>query len=337
MLEVHDLGTLKKIVSKKNPRPGPIAFIGMGLLNPTRLFVLHYDTRSPQAFFCPSFLKIPDLTASELRPEIKNGNNPLWTGFASGETLAEGSMDEAGMVAAVRHLGNSPSGLHHYITKDSGKLKYLHSHEDVTTPGVSLGGSFVLARGFVIDAGTQTNRYRAIGNGANPYRLVPVAGYPAFAEFGYEHPAQVFRVFGLPALNKLVTPPLPTAVSNRLSHPVAEDQTEIMLASAYCDRIAYILPKEKRVIIFPLGLKGGEAGSGFAEPGKSFARKLNLPEGSTVTVQSGPAGLRVDEKTNTLLWDVPQDFKTGQTLQVIMLIKKPDSTEEYAVEKITVP
>jgi hypothetical protein len=38
-----------------------------------------------------------------------------------------------------------------------------------------------------------------------------------------------------------------------------------------------------------------------------------------------------------LCGEVPPDFRTGQTVQVIMLIKKADAKEDFAVENITVP
>jgi hypothetical protein len=38
-----------------------------------------------------------------------------------------------------------------------------------------------------------------------------------------------------------------------------------------------------------------------------------------------------------LIWDVPADIKTGQTVQVIMLITPPSGTQTYVVEKIVIP
>ena len=82
--------------------------------------------------------------------------------------------------------------------------------------------------------------------------------------------------------------------------------------------------------------KGGSSGSDLAEPGKKFTRKLTVPTGSEVTVQSAPEGLRFDKETGCLLWDVPLNFKSGQTVQVIMLVKPPGAKEEYAIERIAV-
>jgi tetratricopeptide (TPR) repeat protein len=334
-LEVYDLETLQKIIAKRNPRPGPIVFIGMGLLNPTRLFVLHFETTGFPPYFSPAFLKLPDLAPFELRPSIKNENNPLRTGHSSADAFMDGSMDERGNIAVVTH---HRSNLYHYIPKENGRLGFFYAHSGFEATGLAHGGAFVLGRGQVVHIGTEKDRYHStLREGSNPYRLVPIAGYPAFVEFRTLRSEYVFRVFGLPSMNKILTTTVAPEVGRRLSHRESHEQTEVVLASSYCDRIAYIMPMEKRVILFPLGLKGSEAGGGIAQPGKNFTRKVNFSAGSTVTVQSGPPGLQVDGKTGTMTWNVPADFKTGQTVQVIMLVKTADGKEEYAVEKITIP
>jgi hypothetical protein len=339
MLETYDLQTLKKVHSQKNPRPGPISYIGMGLLNPTRLFVLHVTKSSAgTTFWSPSFLRLADFAAVDLRPDIKEGNNPLWGMSVLPDTLAEGGMDEYGRIAVVRRVGSSPAGLARYVTTEEGRVDFRFENDTPTTiPEVSHGGGFVLARDRVVPVETTTNVYGRITEGVAPYRLARIAGYPAFAEYCIKNDFTGFRVFGLPAMNTLMTTRLDPAMVRRMTHNNSADQLEIMLASAYCDRIAYILPKDKRLLLFPLGLKSGEPGSGFAQPGKNFTRKLTIANGSRVVVQSGPPGLRFDQATNALIWPVPTDFKTGQTVQVILLISNADGKEEYVVERISVP
>ena len=76
---------------------------------------------------------------------------------------------------------------------------------------------------------------------------------------------------------------------------------------------------------------------GFAEPGKHFERKVEVPPGASVTIQSGPPGLRFDQKANSLVWDVPADAGSGKVLSVVMLIRASADKEEYHVEKISIP
>jgi hypothetical protein len=174
--------------------------------------------------------------------------------------------------------------------------------------------------------------------GSRPYWMAQVAGYQAFVELGSAGAnAVAFRVTSLPAMGNLATLPV-NAISGHV--PSAADvkkQIGTILASAYCDRIACVLAGEKKVVLYPLGLKSGAAGSGFAEAGKHFERKLNIAAGSTVTLQSGPQGLKYDARSSSLVWDVPADTKGGQMIQVIILVKDADAKENYLVEKISVP
>lgn len=336
-IELYDLRTLVKVLSKKSPLPGPISFLGMGLLNPNRLFVL-YEAKSERGlpFYSPALLKIPDLSRADLLPDIKNGNNPLWGTIVTPNILHEGTMDEAGTVAAVTRPKVSPTGLAHYSIREDGKINFTYVHETLGLPMVSQTGNLVVCRRQLFDVGTQDNPYSRIGGGLAPYIMAPVAGFPAFVELRYESKFGGFRVRSVPAMNLITEFPLDPAKTPRLTHSEGNKQHEIMLASAYCDKIAFLLPEAKKILLFPLGLKSGAAGSSFAQPGQHFERKLSIQMGASATIQSGPAGMKFEPSTNSLIWDVPPDAKTGQLIQVILLIKSADLKEEYLVEKISV-
>jgi hypothetical protein len=94
---------------------------------------------------------------------------------------------------------------------------------------------------------------------------------------------------------------------------------------------------KERLVLLPLGLREGTAEDPIAQPGKHFAKKVKIAEGSTVVVESAPRGLIFDPVNNVLNWDVPADFPAGQAVDVIMLVKPRDGEEEYLIEKIRVP
>ena len=73
-----------------------------------------------------------------------------------------------------------------------------------------------------------------------------------------------------------------------------------------------------------------------AHPGKLFERKLTIADGSKVTIQSGPPGLKYDNQKKSLSWDVPPDFKSAQMIQVIMLVTPPGQKPGYVIEKVSV-
>lgn len=125
--------------------------------------------------------------------------------------------------------------------------------------------------------------------------------------------------------------------AQRIINEMPGTNASFMLSSAYCDRVAYLTTAEPKIFLFNLGLKERDQGTDVAHPGAHFERKLNLAVGTSVTVQSGPAGLKFDEASGRLMWDVPKDVKTGQSVQVIMLIKTRDGKQDYRIEKISVP
>ncbi len=189
----------------------------------------------------------------------------------------------------------------------------------------------------LFDPATGKDPYPQTIKGIAPYLLTPTAGYPAIVALEHAGPFFGFRIVGLPGLNSVTTLPLAPEKEKEFVHKDVNAQAEHLVASAYCDRIAILDSAEKKIVLFPLGLKGGSAGSGFAEAGKRFERKLNIPAGAIIAIQSGPTGLKFEPTSGSLVWDVPSDIKRGQMIQVIMLVKGADSKESYLVEKISIP
>ena len=74
-----------------------------------------------------------------------------------------------------------------------------------------------------------------------------------------------------------------------------------------------------------------------AQPGKAFQRKLSVPKGSTVVLESGPKGMTLDTSTQSLNWNVPAEQPKGKSVAVILIVKSSEGLEEYLIEKITVP
>jgi len=337
-LEIYDLDTRRKITSKPVSFPGPVAYIGMGLLNPNRIFLLYHDkTKNGGAFFSPVLLSVPDLNSVDLQADINGGINPLWNMVpAAGEKL-QGDMDETGNFAVVSKVGISVVGAGYYTIRSDNRVDFSFHLQINSAPRLGLNGKIVVARRSLLDPATGSNPYLKIDESVNPYNTAPTAGYPAFLTLVSRKDFFGFRLIGLPGMNSISTMPQPKERYKDFNHLDSKDQVETLLASSYCDRFAYVLPAAKKVVVFPLGLKGGEAGSGFAQPGKRFERKLEVADGSTVTIQSGPPGLKYDPVGKLLTWDVPADTKTAQIIQVIMLVKGADAKEAYVVEKISVP
>jgi hypothetical protein len=330
-LDLHDLATLRKVTTKTIPAEGPLRFLGMGLLNPTRMTVLQLVKGANGEALRPLSVKLPELTSSELVPNDPNASQAMPVSSAD----LEGAMDEAGNVLAVSRPEVSPQGFAQYVLRGS-TVDFNYQRVSLGTPAVSADGKYIVCRRTIFSASTPGKTDNLMpGLASRVYHQAPIAGYAGFVslERGTD---SGFQVYALPGLTTLAKLPENEATMNKLVHAQAKDQKEIMLASAYCDRIAYVLPAEKKVVLFPLGLKSGAAGSGFAVPGKRFERKVTIPFGSTVTVQSGPPGLKFDTSNAALVWDVPAETKTGQMIQVIMLVKGADAKETYLVEKISV-
>jgi hypothetical protein len=281
----------------------------------------------------PLSVKIPELNSAELVPNDANALQAM--PFPA--TVVDGAMDEAGNMAAIYRPEVNPTGLAQYALRNGNKVDFNYQHVSFGSPAVSADGKYIVCRRAVFIAMTGKTDNQMPASASLVYCLAPIAGYGGVVslERGAADPG--FRIYGLPTMTTLAKVPENEATIGKLVHADAKDQKEIMLASAYCDRIAYVLPAEKKVMLFPLGLKSGTAGSGFAVPGKKFERKLTIPAGATVTVQSGPPGLKYDPATSALIWDVPADTRTGQMVQVIMLVKGADAKESYVVEKISVP
>lgn len=337
-LDVYDLATRKKIGSKTMPADAPVRFVGMGLLNPAEVFVLQPVPTGAPGALRPALLKVPNLTATELLPEVANAVYPPML-MGTPATELKGAMDETGASAAVARLTGNPAGLGQYTILGGNRFRYNYEHISDGVPTVSGDGKYIVNRRALRNAltGDRTADGNLLIKNSPAYFLAPIAGYSGYVALERNQGEQGFRAFALPAMSQLVKLPLTEATMAKLTHASERDQKELMLASAYCDRIAYLLPTEKKLMLFPLGLKSGAPGSGFAVPGKRFERKLTVPAGATVTIQSAPQGLRYEPSTTALIWEVPATTKTGQMIQVIILVKGADSKESYVVEKISVP
>jgi hypothetical protein len=328
LLETYDLTTLQKLSSKKCSLPGPLTYIGMGLNNPSRIVAL-YCVKAPNKWPITEAVTfgVPDLKTTPLIPDTVDGRNPLWDiadyGFSAKVT-------EDGSSCVVDGYG---SGFGTRILKLGRGGKCQHIFLESVARGTSLNGfsqlgDFLIFDDKVFDHFERKGTYQ-VRSSAN--RLVPIAGYPGFLEKSKREDFLGFEARKVPGGTVLTQLPVAKDI-----FPFSSHDPQIMLASAACDRIAFITGKDKRLRIFPLGLKAG-GNAGIAQAGKRFEKKLTIAPNSTVQIQSGPKGLTYDAKQNVLTWDVPADIKKGQAIQVLMLVTAPDGKQDYVTEKISVP
>lgn len=167
--------------------------------------------------------------------------------------------------------------------------------------------------------------------------------------------AQLFSIYGSNGYLEITGQKL--HVRDALSHvvlqtialpftPVAEKYPKSKLpndrqvfASAPLKRVALIDTKETFVHVFTLGDEPASesvavvAPDGFA-PGSRWTKKLEFPEGTKVTLEDTPDGVRYNAASMSLEWDIPKTAKPGEQRLLISVVQ-PGKSEEYVT--ITVP
>jgi hypothetical protein len=339
-MELYDLDTLKQLASKKLTLPGPPILVSMGLLNPSRVTVL-CNVGEPNTLAVMG-LTVPDLKLAEFVLEKDaNGQNPFAASLPSAAIRGDGgkfagAMDDSGQQLVFTRTGPGPGGLGYLRDLGNGRVTGNYGRLRTGAPAFAHGGSLVVTEQGVYIPNTAENLKRE--SGAGSILLAPIAGYAGYLEQTSSGPFTGFRVRSLPSMNVLVEIPvtLPAAAAYRGSHALHANVPRLF-ASTATDRIALVQPEEKKINLYRLGLKSGVADARFAQPGKLFVRKLKVPAGGTPALQSGPNGMKIDEKDQMLQWHVPADFKPGQTVQAIILVTLPGGGQEYLIEKIAIP
>ncbi|MEI6399842.1 MAG: hypothetical protein WCO71_13825, partial [Pseudomonadota bacterium] len=329
-LDTYDLATLKKIHSKKMALNRKIRFISMGSLNPSRIFALVETKNQNSGYLSPCCISVPDFNFFDLTPEIKNGNNPLNNSFNNGDVSYNGTMDESGSMCIVSQI-NRGIGAARYTIRDGGTLDFQMAHTPFIGGNLAFtqNGKFVISdRGISMNGSRQEMENPPFSKAKEqnaPLLMTPLAGYDAIIYRVSSRDFYGLRVRSIPDFGVLMD--IPIGKTNNTENSTSPPNR--MFASAASDRAVHIMPNENKGILYKLGLKDGSATGGIAQPGKHFERKLTVAPDSKVLMQSGPSGMKLDEKTNSLVWDVPADFKTGQMVQAVLLVTPASGTQQY--------
>jgi hypothetical protein len=341
-LELYDLNTLEKKVSGRLEIGQRIIHVGMGMLNPSHLFVVYADGRPGYALqYFPAFVRVPDLAVIRPETEVRNGNNNFGP-YDIIKSGIEAGVDESGTMLAFIKLRSSPTQYGAFTLMPDGRVLIDNSErESVHTPQPSYFGKAVVGRARVVPAGKVTSVF-----GGKDFvddrkiLMAPVAGYSGFVarvyDAGSTQKTSAFRLYGLPGLNPLWEISADAAALGTYQFDPAED-SPVLLASAWSDRLVYINPSAKKIHLLPLGLRGLAKRDDVAHPGKPFQRKVLIPAGASAVLENGPKGMTFEPTTLTLNWSVPADVPRGQEIQVILLVKAADGSSEYRIEKVSVP
>lgn len=341
MTELYDLNSLEKKVSKRCVFPGYPRFLGMGLLNPLRIFVLcepNKEFPGVSYHYTAAVIALPDLTCQPVALSAA-GSSKMHMTVMAGDAL-DGGMDETATHCAVRRLRTSPNGLCHYVLQPGNMASYDYNHRSLPKPCFSSNSVYIISPRNILNTEGGTDLFDKINQGARVEMVAPVAGMSAFIEkYRDESNRRAFtgfRVRTLPAMTVAAEVSTDKVSAEALTGHELSAFTQLF-ASSYSDRMAYILQKKKKLFLFPLGLRAGTGGDGPVKPGGRFERKLDIAAGAAVKVENGPKGLVYDAEKSSLVWDVPSDFPTGQVLQVILLVTAADGKTEYKIEKISIP
>jgi len=333
-LDLYDLRSLRKIESKPNVSTLPVKYMGMGLLNPTRIFVLRFDSSAPRDHaLAPAIISVPSLELKDLTVTKQDLDDTLPAFLSTGaDDSIEGAMNDEGTLCVTRS-----HALFNRFTwgsiRGDGSIKVSHGDIIPGDPGTPYftGGMDMIVTRTGIFGPKGGNQYAAANQSFQLRSLAPIAGYPGYVELGMLDSAPLFRVCALPNMESLIELP----VSRQRFANVYSGALLPMFASAPADRVASVLSQS--VLLFPLGMKGRNVTAEFAQPGRRYTRALKLPDGSAVAVQSGPDGLVYDDKSQSLIWDVPVSTRRPQLVRVILLLTAADGKQTYDVEKISVP
>jgi tetratricopeptide (TPR) repeat protein len=332
-LEVYDLGTRQKIASEKDSLPGPIAFIGMGAENPSRLFALwHLKYPNGANGVAPIFLNLPDLRPTPLAVEKVNGRDPLAMNDIGLSERLEGSMDQAGNLCAF-FWSQGSGGLGLFELREGDTVGFRRVDVNPGFPSYSYGSEYLVTKRKIWNLSEALSPNVRYADWRDNNSRTPVSGYPAYVQRFREKFGGGFHILSFQNSIPLSEIVLPGDRAGKLSLMTDNDTGAFTLAAYGPDRIAHITHAEKRITLFPLGLREGNS---LAKPGQHFERKLAITEGSAVSLESAPKGMTYDAKNGALVWDVPGEEPVGLSVQVIMLVTTPTGNAEYVVEQIPV-
>ena len=344
-LELYDLATLQKQATLPLDTKGQVIFIAMGLHNPGRLVAL---TSTGGEQVSPAIVTLPGGAISLPEPQV--AASIYWRrGVTNGDF--HGAMDDSGLHCAVSAwaVGNNPAGV--FTVQSGGGLDFTETPADSQRKsgpvGLSSDGRLVIGNEAVFATTRLQNRIAPSPKGNVPAGgFAPISGFDGFIGRIYESKSEVVRdgyeIYNADGGGIVHYIPIPPEVLGDRRAPSSETRVVSMVASAPADRLVQSLVDKgsqrpgPSLYVAPLGLREALAGSGVARVGQPFERKLPLPAGSSVVLEHGPPGLRLDAASLTLRWDVPASQPQGRSVRAILLLQKPDGTQEYVIERIPV-
>ncbi|TLD72505.1 hypothetical protein FEM03_00040 [Phragmitibacter flavus] len=284
LLEHYSLETLKLQKSSAIQIRGRLRYIGMGLFRPDRVFGLYEETRKPGAVFTmgplnPLLISLP--TMEMTFPELREPSGRQASRITEKDLLAmQGVMDEAGTIGAVSHPGENRINSHIYRLKDD-YVELNFSGLKSRNPRVHAESDRVIYQNQVAPIGGEKDlliQHHAL-QAERHWILAPIAGFSGLVarqpslDAGAENPRPGrdigggFKVLKLPSLDHVKDLPVSADVMKTLSEFPSYFNSE-MLASAYSDRLIYLQLQEKRMLIFPLGLRNTNSNPIADESGK---------------------------------------------------------------------
>lgn len=235
------------------------------------------------------------------------------------------SICEIGSLASYRYSYNNAI----YFKLEDDKITIIPvSHKEAL---LTYDGKYALGANTVVEAET-SEKVGAKRKKEFNYitKMSPVLGQQSIAVFGTLSSSNAAAI----SLQKLPTFSLVKKFDLSI-HKLSRNPPYKLFASSYVLRYGLITEDKKNLIL--LGLSKEEIAEQSMRPGGKFTRKLKIPAGVKVGIDSGPRGLIYDKETASLKWDIPIRSKSGTEYTVILLLTKANGDEDFMVEKILIP
>ena len=304
VIEKWDLTSLKKVGNTPCGIRGKLTHFEMGWQNGQQAFVGWVDEDTPRG---ACHFALLDTQTGEFRSVHLSQRSQM-------RRYDRPSVHVIGKAQSfLMWRGGSPSGLYFVSSKGTGwEDSYVHK----SFGGLSMaydGKSVLTGRGQVVDVkGTVIKAHHESS-------LLPVYGGHYYMQL--EDRGKYLNV------RKLSDHSLVRAIE------VARGG---IVASAPINRVAVIQSKSRKIVVHDLGLKGKPPADSVVPVQTAqelWQHTIERPSGATVTIASGPEGLKYDPETGTLSWQTGQVERAGE-LEILLLVTLKDGNEDYMIVPI---
>jgi len=114
----------------------------------------------------------------------------------------------------------------------------------------------------------------------------------------------------------------------------------VLFASAHTNRAVFVRTRGSHKIMYICESHSDQSNLPTIQtptPGRPYEHKVNIPDGTTASVETGPEGIVFDNKTNKLTWNIPIHQEQGKEVKIVLLLTSDDGEEDYKLIKIFIP